>query len=130
MKSWRKIAYRIAVVYIFFSPLIRLGERAPSLIQRWPMYAGKRNLCTLRFSDRQGEDPNFHFETQRLLNLGLFRAANTPFILANENRAAKILRAYCNIASTRVRPFRAELQCFKGNSWSKIENFGDTECKQ
>lgn len=128
-KSARKIAYCALIAYVFISPVFSVSVPGPSVFQSWLMYVATRNLCTLRFSDPQGQDTHFHEDTQRLLNLGLFRGANAPLILPTEENAGQLINAYCRNPKTRGRPFRVQLQCFKENTWTPVENLGDTSCK-
>lgn len=129
MKPPAKIAYRIAIIFIFLSPFLSFRDHRPSAIQTWPMYVGKHDLCTLRFSDPQGEDPNFHQDSVRRLNWALFRQPGAQFILRNEKMAAGLLNAYCKVPSARQGPAKIQLECFKENMWTTSAHFGGFACE-
>lgn len=129
MKPIHRFAYIFAVAYMFLSPIFTLGDLRTTIIQNWPMYVGQRPLCTIRFEDPSGKNIEFHRETVRLLNAARWRAATDPILLMSEHNAARLLRQYCNTPTTRVRSFRAYVQCFKDAKWTEIPNLGATPCK-
>jgi hypothetical protein len=92
------------------------------------MYVGSRPVCTMRFEDPRGDNPGFHAEIFRDLNLAMGRPAETPYVLPTERAALRILKSYCEMPATRDRPFRANLVCFQKGQWVDFPEFGKNRC--
>lgn len=130
MRSPVKLAFLAAAAFIFLSPLAGILYRHyPSPIQIWPMYSATSPMCTMHFSSAEGNDPNFHIETVRLINQGLDRPDFSRFVLRNEAGAGRLLDAYCFMPSTKHRRAIVDLKCFTQGEWKTSSRSGELACK-
>lgn len=130
MRSPVKLAYWAAAFFIFFGPLLGIYlHMYPSPIQIWPMYSATTPVCTLRFSSPEGDNPDFHLETVRLINQGMDRGEFSRFVLRTEAGVQRLLDAYCFMPTTKHRRAMVNLQCYAGGEWKSGARSGELACK-